>query len=619
MKTHYVRLLTISLLSVLAACVNSPELRIELIGFLPVFYIVENPVNPVRAKSLADALGIAADVIAADGSIRYVDQARFQALPMVAAGAGSVDEAGHPVNLERFDFARISAIKPFGDAEALSKAKLSLTLAGLNPKGSEGIIGHSHFQAVDLAGGAVADALLDTHVDFQTVTPNGYPLRGPGSDIKIVFDGQGVVTQLLYAFRSLGESSRVATISAQQAKRRAAAQYFGVSEQRVSLQGKCARAKGQFGALCIDSELIYYAPPIELAITQISPHYLFGGSFLVDGNTVQVRNLLIPAVETPMTVNMAMTSDGKASIQAKATMIGGRAPYRYVWSSSSTTLPLEEATAEINYSVAGREAVTRETLNLVVTDADGITAWTSQAVNVNASAPTAGLTTQAATTLSVGAEWIGLSQNLPYSKDNAAGFLTQASKAGIQVAFNLGDEAAYQRDFAKNTDASGVDKVDMAFYTGHASGLGFSFQSLRDRRMLVSEQASWGETNLEWMVIAACGPLQDKALGIPWWQQWGKAFNGLHLMLAYANTTYDNDREGRVLGQEVFEKGLSLRQAWANTATTIQTPAEIYAVMGVFDENGLNNYNDHFWGLGPTGPDIAAINVRGYWRLSGPS
>ncbi len=619
MKTHRMPALLLLLL-VLNACASSTELKFTFIGYLPVFYVVENRVNPVRAKALADALGISVNIIASDGSIRYLDKERFQALPMLAGGVVAGDEENNPRTIERFNFEAIKAIKPFENNDAMSKAKAALQKAELSPQGGKITIGHSHFQAVDLTGSSVADALLDTHVDFETVTPNGYPLKGSGASIKVVFDGQGVVTQLQYAFRTLKEGSRASLVSPQQARVRAAVQYFGVSESQVSVQGKCAQAQGQVGALCIDSELVYYAPPMDQAVTQILPHYLFSGNLILENSSVNVRNLLVPAVQNPMTANIAMTLDGKAAIQAKATVSGGRAPYRYVWSSSSTTLPLDEATSEISYTVAGREAVTRETLSLVVTDADGISAWTSQALAVDAPAPaTAQLKTQAVGAPSVGAEWVGLSQNLPFSKDNANGFLSEASKALVKVAFNYGEDAAQQRDFAKATDDTGVEKVDMAFYTGHASGLGFSFQSLRNRRLLVSEQASWGEGNLEWIVIAACGPLQEKDFGIPWWQQWGKAFNGLHLMLAYANTTFDNNREGRLLGQEVFAKGLPLRQAWASTASDVQTPSEIYALMGVFDESGLNNYNDHFWGFGPTGPDIPAINVKGYWRLSGPS
>lgn len=618
MKTYPRPLLGILLILCLAGCVNSPILKFEFIAYLPVLYIVENPVNPTRAKLLADALGIDATLIAGDGSIRYLNKERFQALPMLPGGVGANDEDGNPVTLERFDFDAIKLLEPLSEADIIAKATNALEQAGLNPQGGTARIGHSRFEAVDTTGTVITDVLLDTHIDFETVTPNGYPLKGPGADIKMVFDGQGVVTQLHYAFRTLVEGSRENIVSLQEAKQRAAAEYFAVGEDQISTQGQCASAKGQLGTLCLESELVYYAPPIELSVTQVLPHYLFTGSFELDGINLEVRKLLVPAIENAMEVSLSMAPNGSNTIQAKANVKGGRAPYQYAWSSSSTTLDSGEQSANLSYVVAGRETVLRETLSVVVTDADGVSAWTSQAITVNAPAP-ANVQTQQTATRSVGAQWIGLSQGLPYSKHNAGGFLAEASEAGLVVAFNFGDEAAYQRDFAKATDDFGVDSVDMTFYTGHATGLGFTFASERDRKMFYSEQASWGETDLEWLVIAACGPLQEIDFGIKWWQQWGNAFNGLHLMLAYANTTYDNNREGKLLGKELFENGLMLRQAWANTATAIQTHKEIYAVMGVYDQAGFNNYNDHFWGLGPVGPDIPRLNVKGYWRLSGPS
>ncbi|MCV4872049.1 hypothetical protein OFB47_30085, partial [Escherichia coli] len=90
-------------------------------------------VNPVRAKLLADALGISGDIIAPDGSIRYLDTARFQALPMIAGGVTQGDEDGLPLTLERFDFAAINALKPLADGDALSRAKAALDKAGLDP------------------------------------------------------------------------------------------------------------------------------------------------------------------------------------------------------------------------------------------------------------------------------------------------------------------------------------------------------------------------------------------------------------------------------------------------------------------------------------------------------
>jgi hypothetical protein len=41
--------------------------------------------------------------------------------------------------------------------------------------------------------------------------------------------------------------------------------------------------------------------------------------------------------------------------------------------------------------------------------------------------------------------------------------------------------------------------------------------------------------------------------------------------------------------------------------------------MGVFGPGGVTNFNDYFWGKGPTGPDILPGQITGYWKISGPS
>lgn len=604
------------LLLFLSSCSGNTILVFEL-NALPVFYVVENPVNPTRAKLLANALGIEGDIIASDGSIRYLNRTRFQAIPMIPLGVGEPDEKGNIPRLEGFDFESLRQVTTLSDAEALQKAEDALELAGLRVQGGEARLGRSRFEAVNRDGSVLVDLALDTHVDFEAVTPNGYPFKGPGADIKIVFDGEGVVTQLHYAFRILVEGERRTVLSIDQASVRAAAEYFNVPEHEISLQANCAISSSQLGTLCLESEVVYYAPPIGMNITQVVPHYLFKGNVTIDGATVPIRNLLVPALDNAPKVTLTMSASSGNTIKASASSTGGQAPYQYSWASSTTPLAAGNSSS-LSYAVLGRQPVTQETLSVTVTDANGVSSWTSQTVTVNAPAPQ--LTLQEAPQgPSVGAVWIGLSQGLPYAASNTQGLLTEVKKAGVEIAFNWGEAAAHQKDFAKATDHLGIDSVDLGFYTGHAYGLGFFFESLEDRRSLTSDQASWGETNLEWLIIAACGPLQEVEAGISWWRQWGNAFNGLHLMLAYANITYDNNREGRIFGEELFGKALPLRQAWASTATETQTPTEIYAVMGVWGADKVNNYNDHFWGYGAVGPDIPASEVEGYWRLTGPS
>src|SRR5690606_36793291 len=108
----------------------------------------------------------------------------------------------------------------------------------------------------------------------------------------------------------------------------------------------------------------------------------------------------------------------------------------------------------------------------------------------------------------------------------------------------------------------------------------------------------------EWLVIAACGPLQDTNNGLTWGQRWGRAFHGLHLLMADATISNDNQVEGRIFARAILGVGESpktIRAAWVKTATTVQPSSVTYAVMGVGNANGFFNWNDYFWGKGTGG------------------
>jgi hypothetical protein len=84
-------------------------------------------------------------------------------------------------------------------------------------------------------------------------------------------------------------------------------------------------------------------------------------------------------------------------------------------------------------------------------------------------------------------------------------------------------------------------------------------------------EAKLGNSNLEWLVVAACGPLQG--------------------------TTWPN--------------------SWAMTATAIQPSDVIFGYAGVWGYSGywtLPNWDDYFWGMGPTGPDTQ--NLYGTWKVT---
>ena len=122
-------------------------------------------------------------------------------------------------------------------------------------------------------------------------------------------------------------------------------------------------------------------------------------------------------------------------------------------------------------------------------------------------------------------------------------------------------------------------------------------------------------------MIAACGPLQQSTSAGSWANRWGPAFDRLHLLMAYASTSYDNRREGSTLASYLTRQSpLDVRRAWVQTATDIQSSDVTYAVMGVALSGwAMPNYTEYFWGHGSTGADVPASQVYGYWRVSGAS
>ena len=230
---------------------------------------------------------------------------------------------------------------------------------------------------------------------------------------------------------------------------------------------------------------------------------------------------------------------------------------------------------------------------------------------------------------SFGASWIGEFGGLGGSQANAQGFVDELKAEGWERRFNWGNENAWKSDWLANDDDY-VDDVDFVFYTGHASPDGW---------MLATNDASdwidfsevgtspnmpsdfWGQENLEWAVVAACGPLQDDVIngGGNVFDRWRQAFDGLHLLMGYAAVTFDNEEEGRRLASYA-RSGMTLMQAWFRTAQEIQPSTndesdpygpDVYsAAMYVGDAQG-STAGDHLWGHGSVGRDIRNSTYRG--------
>jgi hypothetical protein len=225
-----------------------------------------------------------------------------------------------------------------------------------------------------------------------------------------------------------------------------------------------------------------------------------------------------------------------------------------------------------------------------------------------------------------GTSWIGDIGGLSGSQKNAQGFVDGMKDAGWKINFNWGNCNAWETDWHANDDDY-VDATDFVFYTGHASGDGWMLVNpgnCATDYLLSSEVGAtpetpgdmWGQNDLEWIIIAACGPLQDEIINPPGGgnviRRWDGAFDGLHILLGYGGVTFDNEEEGaRVV--KYAREGRTLIDAWFRTAQEIQPSTNGYSppngptiyvgAMWATKNGQPSPANDHLWGMGSVAPD----------------
>ena len=220
-----------------------------------------------------------------------------------------------------------------------------------------------------------------------------------------------------------------------------------------------------------------------------------------------------------------------------------------------------------------------------------------------------------------GTSWIGQSGGLAGSQANAQGFVDEWASAGWHIDFNWGDGNAWESDWRRNDD-TWVDNVDFAFYTGHANMNGWVLSNPDDNFLSFTEVGSgpaapgdlWGQSDLEWATIAACGPLQDDLLaagGGDVLARWDGAFDGMHILMGYGAITFDNTDEGRKLAQYA-KGGSTLIDAWFRTAKEIQpatngSPApdgpNVWVGAMWVGKEGVDPVSDHAWDFGSVSAD----------------
>jgi hypothetical protein len=582
----------------------------------PIYKVTRKGVSQDAAERLAKELGLQVNPRAADGSLRYMDPERFQAVPMKPAEFEQGNEDERKIEAQAFDFEALKAMPVLPRDEAMARGLRALEGAGLIPRSASATTGHTTFRAV-VDREQVITKKLDTQVNYNFRLGN-LPLIGPGAKVKIAFDGRGEVTQLNYATYGVAKAGTVPIVAPELAEKNC---FVGQDKDDIE----------------VDTKLVYFAPALKLRTVQaLLPHYVCIGSALIEGQTVRLRGSLVPAVESAPRIELDAHTDGEV-VDAEAVVRGGTAPYRYLWSSSSTSLDSKQSTAgpSLHYQRSPKdpEAASSETVGLVVTDANGLTAVATRTMQTVHAAPASVAAPAAAaspSTIDVGTEWIGLSQGLGGSAGNAAGFVNRFGSEGIPVRFNWGDFNAWEQDFKDPSlggdDSNWVDNVDLTFYTGHANGDGFTFPGNMDDGFLHYNDARWGDLDSEWIAIAACGPLQQTEGGLNVFDRWDSAFQGLHMLTGYANVSFDNTDEGRLFSNYMlrtpflwWNHPMKVREAWVQMAVDVQPSSVTWGYMGPIGPGGVSNFNDYFWGKGSVGPDLRGSDIRGFYVVRGPS
>jgi hypothetical protein len=187
--------------------------------------------------------------------------------------------------------------------------------------------------------------------------------------------------------------------------------------------------------------------------------------------------------------------------------------------------------------------------------------------------------------------------SIAYAQDFTVGFYNNLGTANQvwRKNFNNGDLASMKSHFAAATDSAYADSVDIVMWAGHGpveNGPYMRFfvdlvggvKQPADR--LYWTDASWGENDVEWVVLNTCSFLNGTDAEL---KQMAK---GVHLICGYV-TTMEMIRDGGTYFSQKLRE-MSLKEAWFDQADEYQDPGRVARVFGATTCMGDS--------LGSTGP-----------------
>ncbi|MBT0774089.1 hypothetical protein KIH74_34405 [Kineosporia sp. J2-2] len=590
-----------------------------------VYQVVQEGLTATDAETLARTAGIG-NALRPDGSFSYTDPERFARVPTSFLREGK-DESGLPTASESVDFAALARIKAPSDDVALRRAKEVLPV----PKGygAQTVIGHTTVDHRATREKTTRSYQIDTTVSYQ-LTLGGIPVVGPGAKARASFAGDGTVIQLSQAVRQVEASGQVPIVSPATAQKSCTALYGDAVKQDTPVLGYYASA---LGATEADG---------KGTVTKLVPHYICRPTGAIEQDSRYGGKLVAAAPALAPTVTLKASGDG-TTVSAAAGVRGGTAPYAYRWASSSVQLDGEKP--EIAYTPAQRDRLTRssvEALTVTVTDADGLTSTARVSLaNAKGDASATGVQGGAGGTFATN----GIEQTVDEwqcAQDSANGFRSVIKAHNHTVSFDWRGASAFEKDFKdknqKGWDADYTDKVDAQWYTGHGGPGGFTFKGAHDDGNITPDDARWGDDQLEWLQLESCQVLRDTDGTLDYFDRWGKAFRGLHLLNGFdTNAQCVNGGTGARFASYLFPEkflwwelrpALTVQQAWGSMANDLEPAGRRWRSVSpaTYDDTAkkwITNIGDHYWGEGSVGPDIrpgsATTPLEGFVSVSGVS
>jgi hypothetical protein len=218
----------------------------------------------------------------------------------------------------------------------------------------------------------------------------------------------------------------------------------------------------------------------------------------------------------------------------------------------------------------------------------------------------------------------GVVYNDDSNDDSCQGLSTILSLSGWEKEYEFTQGFVWEEDFKSyyygGVNDSYPDSVDISMLCGIGSlsedeyygGLRSSleFLSPQDDYFLTPGDAerAYGDKDLEWLAFDASGVLRDDDVSF-----WASSFNGLHLLLGFRNSMYNNTWGNGLLwgffmvGTEDLPPS-TVTQAWFQVLDWTQPVGTCARVVAEDDIN----FNDHLWGKGFVSADLFDTHFS-YW------